>query len=128
MDEELKVSPGISSSKGNCILSPLKISREVQFPSFRSPRSPPLRSITEVESVKCVIVGDAEIGKTSLVTSFLFEEFSKSYMSTVRDDYTFCTTMAVPGRGGRVDVDLDICDTGGQVRTYLLEEEIINFV
>lgn len=101
---------------------PLKlISRESQFPSFKSPRSPPPRK--QVETIKCVIIGDSDIGKTSLLTSFLFNEFSHdTYHPTVRDDYTFCTNATYKSKakkneenGKVIDIDLDIVDTGGQV-------------
>lgn len=126
----------------NVGLTPLKISRDdYEPPNFKSPRSPPPRLVGDsekvVESVKSVMVGDAQIGKTCLVNSFLFDEFDKNYNSTVRDDYTFCTTVAVgvPICEGNVDqndvghrhyakvdvdVDLDISDTGGQVMMITL--------
>jgi GTPase SAR1 family protein len=72
----------------------------------------------EVKRVKCILMGDTVVGKTSLVHSFLFDKpvsySSDDHIPTARDDYTFCTT--VGSSGSRMDVDLDICDTGGHVR------------
>jgi len=69
------------------------------------------------------------VGKSYLVNSFLFPEGTGTPCSvpTVRDDYTYSTTTTTAqlspgesiskkgvGNSVSVDVDLDICDTGGE--------------
>jgi hypothetical protein len=119
----------LAQVENNCnnVIAPLKISKDsttFSFPCFKSPRSPPPRE-AEAKTVKCVMVGDANCGKTALLQSFLFDEFSKEYFPTTRDDYTYCTTTKVPSDGGGmdVDVDLDISDTGGQVCAFFVERK-----
>lgn len=117
-----------------------KDSSSSSLPCFKSPRSPPPRETDEAKNVKCVIIGDPNVGKTSLVTKFLFEEFTSYYMPTTRDDYTYCTTtnLILPGGNNKdenhalistshvkVDVDLDISDTGGEV---ILTKYLINYL
>jgi len=83
----------------------------------------PKKSVTfpEVKTIKCILVGDNQIGKTALVQTFLFDDFHKDYIPTARDDYTYCTTFVGEGSGVTgMDIDLDICDTGGRVSQNLV--------
>jgi len=59
-------------------------------------------------NIKCVIVGDGAVGKTSLVISYTTNTFSKSYVPTVFDNYT--TDVMIQGKL----VHLGIWDTAGQ--------------
>ena len=42
----------------------------------------------ESRVIKCVIVGDGGVGKTSLLISYLVNGFPKDYVPTAFDDYS----------------------------------------
>uniref|UniRef100_A0A7S3PEH3 Uncharacterized protein n=2 Tax=Aplanochytrium stocchinoi TaxID=215587 RepID=A0A7S3PEH3_9STRA len=58
--------------------------------------------------IKCVIVGDGGIGKTSLVSVYTSGKFPVGYIPTIMDSYA--AKVKVKGE----DVTLDIWDTAGQ--------------
>ncbi|KAI6659021.1 Acetoacetyl-CoA synthetase [Oopsacas minuta] len=60
------------------------------------------------QSVNCVVIGDGNIGKTCLVTSFLENAYNLKHVPTVFDSYS--TTQRFNGK----EYDLQIKDTAGQ--------------
>jgi GTPase SAR1 family protein len=42
----------------------------------------------EIDSIKCVVVGDGAIGKTSLIVSYTVNGYPEVYKPTVHDYYT----------------------------------------
>lgn len=61
-----------------------------------------------VPSLKCVLVGDGAVGKTSLVVSYTKNGFPAEYIPTAFDNYAVLVT--VDGRKTK----LHLCDTAGQ--------------
>ena len=59
---------------------------------------------------KVLLVGDASVGKTSLMTRFCKDEFTESLISTIGLDFS-ARTVRVQGK----DVRLQVWDTAGKI-------------
>ncbi|KAG5883588.1 hypothetical protein JTB14_014504 [Gonioctena quinquepunctata] len=63
----------------------------------------------EKNRIKCVIVGDQAVGKTSLAVSYSNDSFPSEYIPTAYDNYN--VDVLVDGKPIRVE----LCDTAGEV-------------
>lgn len=61
-----------------------------------------------MKAIKCVVVGDGTVGKTSLAVSYKTGAFPEEYVPTVFDNYT--VNMVFEGK----PINLGIWDTAGQ--------------
>ncbi|XP_018648410.1 putative rho GTPase [Schistosoma mansoni] len=59
-------------------------------------------------TVKCILIGDKQVGKTSLVVSYTSNDYPAEYRPSALD--TFCVEVCADTR----PVHLQICDTGGK--------------
>ncbi|KAK5868669.1 hypothetical protein PBY51_009663 [Eleginops maclovinus] len=65
--------------------------------------------------LKCVLLGDGAVGKTSLVVSYTTNGYPTRYVPTAFDD--FSAVVQVDGN----PVRLQLCDTAGQMDVIRLE-------
>lgn len=79
------------------------------------------------KQVKIVILGETNVGKTSLVKRYCYDEFSRYYTQTVGADF-YLKRLALPGRH---EVTIRISDVGGfefkgsMLPNYLFNTDII---
>lgn len=67
------------------------------------------------KSIQCAVVGDGFVGKSSLVQKFVNGKFDKTYIATLKDDYS-----AKVSTNGDV-FRLNVSDIAGEVsRAYFL--------
>ena len=62
----------------------------------------------KVEAIKCVVVGDSNVGKTSLLMVFTDKDFPRKYTPTIEDYYTM--DLSIDGK----TLKLEFWDTAGQ--------------
>uniref|UniRef100_A0A7S2UZT5 Uncharacterized protein n=1 Tax=Fibrocapsa japonica TaxID=94617 RepID=A0A7S2UZT5_9STRA len=73
--------------------------------------SPGVPQITPLAKYKLVFLGDQSVGKTSIITRFMYDNFDKNYQATIGIDF-LSKTMYMPDR----TVRLQLWDTAGQER------------
>ncbi|XP_013786665.2 cell division control protein 42 homolog [Limulus polyphemus] len=61
-----------------------------------------------MSQVKCVLIGDGAVGKTSLVVSYTLNSYTSEYVPTAFDNYSAVVTV------DNLPVRLQLCDTAGQ--------------
>lgn len=70
------------------------------------------------KSIKCAVVGDGFVGKSSLVQKFVNGKFDKTYIATLKDEYS-----AKVSTNGDV-FSLNVSDIAGEVSwPYILSSE-----
>ncbi|KJH47355.1 Ras family protein [Dictyocaulus viviparus] len=70
-----------------------------------------------VRTLKCVLVGDAAVGKTSLIVSYTTNGYPQHYVPTAFDNYSGKNNSYANSVVVRVDkkpIRLQLCDTAGQ--------------
>ncbi|KHJ91795.1 Ras family protein [Oesophagostomum dentatum] len=67
-----------------------------------------------VRTLKCVLVGDAAVGKTSLIVSYTTNGYPQNYVPTAFDNYS------VVVRVDKKPIRLQLCDTAGQASHLFL--------
>ena len=78
--------------------------------SARTPNSSS-QSLGTLEKYKLVFLGDQNVGKTSIITRFMYDSFDTSYQATIGIDF-LCKTMYLDNR----TVRLQLWDTAGHDR------------
>ena len=58
--------------------------------------------------IKCVVVGDGTVGKTSMLMSYICNSYPTEYIPTVLDFHSTNIEM------DDTDINLSLCDTAGQ--------------
>lgn len=66
-----------------------------------------------MHSCKLIVMGDSHVGKTTLIHSFVNNEFCEDFKATIGADF-FSKTVTVNGR----EIDLQIWDTAGEERFH----------
>jgi len=93
----MTTSPRIKSRKASRRKSPVETGKTDLnslmpdvVPEFRnSDQSESSKNEVEsIDSIKCVVVGDGAIGKTSLIVSYTVNGYPETYKPTVHDYYT----------------------------------------
>eukprot|EP01063_Lacrimia_lanifica_P020117 TRINITY_DN27477_c0_g1_i1.p1 TRINITY_DN27477_c0_g1~~TRINITY_DN27477_c0_g1_i1.p1 ORF type:complete len:247 (+),score=58.59 TRINITY_DN27477_c0_g1_i1:60-743(+) len=76
-----------------------------------TPPNPSLQGQGPMTKYKLVVCGDTHVGKTSIITRFIYDTFDKQYQATIGIDF-LCKTMYLEDR----TVRLQVWDTAGQER------------
>ncbi len=71
---------------------------------------PPMEEIR----VKVCLIGEGEVGKTSLIRRFVYDEFDDHYISTIGAKVSKKAVVVKDGSGSRVTVNMAISDIMGQ--------------
>ena len=79
--------------------------------SARSASASAARNLTPLAKYKLVFLGDQSVGKTSIITRFMYDNFDKHYQATIGIDF-LSKTMYLEDR----TVRLQLWDTAGQER------------
>ena len=75
----------------------------------------PNSSIAPLEKYKLVFLGDQGVGKTSIITRFMYDSFDTAYQATIGIDF-LSKTMYLEDR----TVRLQLWDTAGQERFHVI--------
>ncbi|XP_053328907.1 rho-related GTP-binding protein RhoU-like [Spea bombifrons] len=80
---------------------------------FAPPVPPHMPKVTpapgsQERSLKCVLLGDGAVGKTSLLVSYTTNGYPTRYIPTAFDDFSALVEV------GKIPVKLQLCDTAGQ--------------
>mmetsp|Transcript_7269 Transcript_7269/g.11528 ORF Transcript_7269/g.11528 Transcript_7269/m.11528 type:complete len:214 (-) Transcript_7269:591-1232(-) len=73
--------------------------------------APPVTSVSALSKYKLVFLGDQAVGKTSIITRFMYDKFDNTYQATIGIDF-LSKTMYLEDR----TVRLQLWDTAGQER------------
>jgi len=74
-------------------------------------QNPQVPNISPLAKYKLVFLGDQGVGKTSIITRFMYDSFDKNYQATIGIDF-LSKTMYLEDR----TVRLQLWDTAGQER------------
>lgn len=111
--------------------------RKVSSSSSSGNKKKPLqkqKSSSSMRRIKCVLIGDSKTGKSALVRSLLQGQSISDYVPTTQDEHVYNMSSSSPSspslkkkvdqENGRDEqrekdkiISLQICDTGGQVRS-----------
>ena len=80
-------------------------------------------NISPLAKYKLVFLGDQGVGKTSIITRFMYDSFDKNYQATIGIDF-LSKTMYLEDR----TVRLQLWDTAGQERFRSLIPSYIRYV
>lgn len=75
-----------------------------------------IKSNFRMEQLKVVIVGDAGVGKTSLLEQYVHRRFASNYKATIGADFYSKTISIATDDGELEQVTLQLWDTAGQER------------
>ncbi|VCW99191.1 unnamed protein product, partial [Gulo gulo] len=101
--------PGLPPERA---MPPRELSESESSP-LRASTPPPRRGSAPPElGIKCVLVGDGAVGKSSLIVSYTCNGYPARYRPTALD--TFSVQVLVDG----APVRIELWDTAGQVRSW----------
>ena len=73
--------------------------------------------------LRVILLGDSNVGKTSLIMRYIKNEFKNSFISTIGVEYDSKII-----KKGKKDICLEIIDTGGQEKFHCLTKSFFNKV